>query len=235
MTRSLVLPKPSGRAFVSTGTMRLSALLTRGWIRCLMKELDCGLGHLDSLFPTWGQAVQPNGSPSTKRWNRWARGECSPLRARTWIEARQPLVTDHAETLVPGCSGILFSSLRRVADLADAFSSRIVTDLLLALPPEDAQDFFIVPLSLDPDGESRADPTSDQISRLAMHPSIPALAGAMGLYLELKRGNRAWACIAADRPLDDLIEASVGSSWWLGEDGAFLRNSLLSVLHRTGH
>lgn len=231
MEKSLVLPDPSTKAFVDSETMKLSVLLTRGWIRYLLKELDCRMGQLDGLFPTVGQVTAEMGTrESSKRWYRWARGDCCPLTAVTLTESMQVLVTDHAEKLAPGSRRILCCPLRQLANPSRELGHDTITQILLALPSNQVRSFFIFPSAIDPKGESRLDPESDQIAALSRNPSIEALAGAVGIYLEMQRGMRTWSCIAANQYLDILIQEVIGKTLWLGEDAKFLNGCVRQIL-----
>lgn len=231
MKNSLVLPNPARKTFIDDQTMYLSALLTRGWIRYLMKELDCAIGQLDEVFPTPGQAISKLEPPEpSKRWYRWARAGSYPKSAKTLIDTREVLVTEHAEMCAPGSMRVLDCPLKLLITTDLNFSHDTVTKILMMLPPHLAQEFLMCPLPWDPEGDSRVDPNADQIALLSRNPSIEALAGAIGIYMELQRGLRTWACIGANQYLHVLIDEVASDAWWLGEDARFLRGSVFQIL-----
>lgn len=208
--------------------MKLSVLLTRGWIRYLMKELDCTIGKLDVLFPTVGQATSTLGtSDSSKRWYRWARGECSPRSATTLIDSAQVLIAEHAEKLAPGSKRILDCPLKQVGEITSKSCRDTISKILMTLPPHQAQQFFLWPLECDPNGVSRVDPSIEQIASLSQNPSMEALAGAIGIYVELNLGRNIWEWFATRELLGTLIDEVASNTWWLAKDAKFLRGSVL--------
>lgn len=214
--------------------MKLSALLTRGWVRQLMCCLQCNLAQLDGIFPTVGQKLSKRNPPdSSKRWYRWARGECYPDRALTWDGSRRVLVIDHGERLAPGSKQVLASPLKFVAVPKEQFTHQIVTRLLLTMPWADTQDIFFAPLSWDPGGGSRIDPSQEQIAVLSQKPSLITLAASIGIWREMDLGGRTWECIAANAHLNTQIENVIESVSWLAEDRDQLHQVVRGIME--GH
>lgn len=229
LDQAIRLAPPCERAFARPHQMKVSALLTRGWIRYLKGKTKCRIGQLDKSFPTVGQFGR-HAPDSSKRWFRWARGDGTPTKATTWNGTELVLLTDDAERAVPGSRDILFPSLLEASVPGSRFSSNLVTRVLLRLPVAWTDSFFTFPPILDPDGDSRTDPNKEQIAVLSHYSSIDALAGAVALYREMQLGNRTWECIAANQYLHTLIDNVAKDAWWLGEDAPLLRESIVGVL-----